>query len=1189
MKKLIFLIILIPVLALGQSQNQNYIKTTTYKTATTTSIASPTIVQASQSVTYFDGLGRPIQQVASKQSASGKNIVIPIEYDAFGRQPKDYLPYATQSTSGLAYETSAFTDVSNFSPYIGQNPYSEKLFEASPLNRVLKQGAPGTDWKLNPTGSDHTIKLDYQTNNGSEVKLFTATATWNATSGLYGISLNGTGTVFYNANELYKTITKDENWVSGNDNTTEEFKNKEGHIILKRTYGVSMVNNSPVNTAHDTYYVYDQYGNLTYVMPPLVTDPTLQLDDLCYQYKYDYRNRLVEKKLPGKQWEFIVYDKLDRPVATGPVFAPFSDLIAQNKVGWMITKYDVFNRPVLTGWMTANVITSAERKILQDAQNIASVLYETKQTSGTIDGIASYYSNTVAPTSFKLLTVNYYDNYIYPNVPAVPTTVEGQNVLVNVKSLSTGSWTRALTLSTEMLGETAATFYDTKARPIRSYSQNYLGGFTQTDTNLDFSGVPQYTITTHKRLTADTELKITERFAYTPQGRLLTHTHQIGTEVTQLLAKNEYDELGQLIVKNVGGIDITGAIGLQKVDYSYNIRGWLIGINDASNLAKAGDPLDLFAFKLNYNTVDDNVNNTVKALFNGNISETLWRTKNDNVLRRYGYQYDGLNRLLNATYQKPDNAVPITNSYNERMNYDKNGNIISLQRNGDFDDPVTALQIDNLSYFYTSNSNRLMKVTDATNNTIGFKDDSNGTNDTADDYDYDLNGNMIKDDNKKITGITYNHLNLPTKITFATTGNIVYIYNAIGQKIKKTVTQGTTITTTDYLDGFQYAQTGTAAVSLQFFPNAEGYVSNMVDDNGVNIYNYVFNYTDHLGNIRLSYTVDPQMYDLVILEENHFYPFGLKHSKYNINQAYYDNGGSRVVKVPRLPYRYKYNGKELQDELGLNMYDYGARFYDPAIGNFWQIDPLAETSRRFSPYSYALDNPVYFIDRDGMYADVKNIQEGNEGTTECCPGLPFGNNPPKKSSPLGGILQDFTPSESTTTMLNEAKELLSNVFDYEGSLSVGESGAVDVQVGPVKADAEITIAEASVKTTQKNAVELEVKGPGLKVGGAVGTAKGSVGVSAGSIKAGIDKKGNVNGGVTGFKGSSSGTLGKDTKLSLSNSLTLSASVKVPTPDGVSGKIGVSANLYNAAVGVTKLIQGGAGYLKDYVSNVFSLN
>ena len=463
--------------------------------------------------------------------------------------------------------------------------------------------------------------------------------------------------------------------------------------------------------------------------------------------------------------------------------------------------------------------------------------------------------------------------------------------------------------------------------------------------------------------------------ALSGQDRLWIHTHQIGTGGSpQLLAENTYNELGQLLSKKVGN---TSALPLQKVDYTYNVRGWLTGINkvdgSANPLRQNSDPNDLFAFGINYNnTVTNNENGTIKPLFNGNIAETSWRTSTDNILRRYGYEYDQLNRLKNAVYQKPGTAVPVTRSYNEKLTYDKNGNIRSLQRNGDFDDPDTVLPIDNLTYFYniSNTSNRLMKVTDATNSTLGFRDDSNGGNDTTDDYAYDANGNMTKDENKFITSIKYNHLNLPTEIIISggTVRKINYIYTASGEKLRKVVTNGTIVNTTDYLDGFQYNQaTVSSGMILQFFPHAEGYVSNTVIT-GTNTYNYVFNYKDHLGNNRLSYTYDTSITAIKILEENHYYPYGMKHTKYNINQAFYNACELRqcIVTVPRMPYQYKYNGMEYQDELGLNMYAMDMRQYDPAIARWVVQDPVVH--HNFSPYSAFDNNPVYWADPSGADA-----------------------------------------------------------------------------------------------------------------------------------------------------------------------------------------------------------------------------
>ncbi|WP_289658952.1 DUF6443 domain-containing protein [Flavobacterium panacagri] len=974
--------------------NRNYIITKIYKKPTTSVLGSPSLDQVQTNITYFDGLGRPIQQIANGQSASSKDIITHIAYDGFGRQIKEYMPYEG-SSSYIAFEPNAETGTLNFyntAKYDNTaNPFSEKQIEASPLNRTLKQAAPGNAWALT---SGHEIKVDYQTNNSNEVRLFQTNTVWDAGLGLYDISISDQG--FYLQNQLYKTVTYDENTTPGTNKGTEEFKNKEGQIVLKRTYDSG--------TKHDTYYVYDIYGNLTYVLPPkadgIITAAIL--DGLCYQYKYDNKNRLAEKKLPGKQWEFIVYDKLDRPVVTGPVNSPFNN---DASIGWLITKYDVFGRIVYTGWMNQSA-NSQTRNSLQTAQNSAAVLYETKQTSGTIDGIQAYYSNSIAPTNFKLLTVNYYDNYTFPNAQSQPSSIEGQTVLANIKGIASGNWTRALTTPSSTAGETNTIFYDEKARPIKIYLQNYLGGYTSSVSSIDFAGKTLYTITKHKRTSSSAETTIREEFTYSDQDRLLTHTHQINGGTIELLADNKYDALGQLESKNVGN---TKASPLQKIDYKYNIRGWLTAINDVNNLQQNSDPLDLFAFKINYNKQP--LNTQVQALFNGNIAETFWKTASDNSLRTYGYVYDDLNRLKSALYGKPNDAIPFSGAYNESLSYDKNGNIKFLHRYGDSDASSIVFKIDDLTYDYLNdNSNQLAKVTEnpSGNDNSGFIDG----NKTGDDYSYDDNGNMTVDKNKNITLIAYNHLNLPKKITFGTGNTIEYIYNAAGLKLEKIVTQNGNATTTNYLGGFQYKNN-----TLEFFPTAEGYFD------AVN-QKYVYQYKDHLGNIRVIYAKNAGNV-LEIIDENNYYPFGLKHNGYNGGVASTNSGQ-----------KYKYNGKELQDELSLNLYDFGTRNYDPALGRWMNIDPLAEQMRRFSPYNYAFNNPMRFIDPDGMapYDVTINGDKAQEALAELQKAVGDGITLSLKDGKVG------YERNGQGALTKNASDLVNAIDDHSVTASINASG-----------------------------------------------------------------------------------------------------------------------------------------------------
>ena len=378
---------------------------------------------------------------------------------------------------------------------------------------------------------------------------------------------------------------------------------------------------------------------------------------------------------------------------------------------------------------------------------------------------------------------------------------------------------------------------------------------------------------------------------------------------------------------------VTNSTGLQTVDYTYNVRGWLKQINDPASLGN-----DLFAFKIGYNE-------GTNALYNGNISVTQWKTANtDNSLKSYDYTYDALNRITSG--------IDNTGNYNlANISYDKNGNITNLQRQGHTNEAATSFGVmDNLTYTYQNKSNKLVIVSDAGNNTYGFKDDYTGSGtDTSNDYTYDANGNMETDTNKGITSITYNHLNLPTQVHIGT-GNISYIYDATGVKLKKIVSAGTT---TEYAGNYVYEDTG-AGSSLKFFNHPEGYVSPELVSGSVE-YDHVYQYKDHLGNVRLSYTDSDNngsVNSSEILEENNYYPFGLRHKGYNSN-------------INGVDHPYGFGGKEEQNELGLNSYDFGVRNYNPELGRWFNIDPFAEFMRNQSPYNFGFNNPIYFSDFGG--------------------------------------------------------------------------------------------------------------------------------------------------------------------------------------------------------------------------------
>lgn len=296
-----------PPVAYNPASDENYIYTRTYLAPVT---QSNNYAPQMQSITYFDGLGRPKQNIAIKSTPGGNDLVTPIVYDGFGRQTLDYLPIPVSTLNGSIQPTTG----SNIDPYywslgVGGNAFSEKKLENSPLDRVLEQYGPGDDWRNN---SKRTT-FDYMANEASEVLKFVTSTPTPWTEGITHSTLSLATGNYYAKATLYKNKVTDED-----DNVSYEFKNGQGQTLLVRKMLTT-------TQSADTYYVYNEYDQLAFVISPKGVEEVLNnlatadltetgaiLSELSYQYRYDGRNRLAEKKLPGKGWESMVYDNQDR-------------------------------------------------------------------------------------------------------------------------------------------------------------------------------------------------------------------------------------------------------------------------------------------------------------------------------------------------------------------------------------------------------------------------------------------------------------------------------------------------------------------------------------------------------------------------------------------------------------------------------------------------------------------------------------------------------------------------------------------------------------------------------------------------------------------------------------------------------------------------------------------------------------
>lgn len=834
-------------------------------------------------VTYFDGLGRPVQQVAFQASQSKKDLVQHTQYDEYGRVKYSYLPYATGALGTGGFRATPGTEQiafynGLFGASAGNYAFAESVFDASPLNRVTQSYAPGSPWSKSSGGGGKPVKMDYLLNSANDKVIH-----WEILDGKL------IAKEFYGAETLYKMVVTDEA-----NHQVIEFKDKQGRAVLKKVQ-------APNGKWANTYQVFDKFGNLVFVLPPeaandyddadlimpvgyyLVKDnqtysaiagvsggkvaylptgaitvtpgttlgngvhikphgimPTQNfLDQWAFQYKYDDRKRLIEKILPGAKSMYIVYDKLDRVVLTQD-----GNQRLANK--WTFVKYDQLNRPVIVGEKTISGTVATIRTAVENA----TTLFESYTGSGV-----SKYSDMAYPTGTveaDILSVTYYDKYSFTSktftLPAeLNSSTDGKvipAVFQSVRGKVTGTKVKVLGTTSDYV-ETV-NFYDNRYRLIQSKVVNYKDGEDIVSSQYDFAGRIRKTHLEHSNPAADiSATEITQDFTYDHAGRLLTVNHSINGATAVTLLSNTYNELGELINKNL-------ADGYESVDYSFNMRGWLTKINNLSDTAATGEKL--FKMDLEYNDAPSG-----HQTYNGNIGATAWKNPYETMVNRYDYEYDEMDRLKVADYS---NGGASSMGFDvSSVSYDLNGNILALQRRGTDENSNLDVVIDNLSYTYAS-GNQLTKVTDSSGKTAGFKD---GANQTVE-YSYDDNGNMKEDKNKGITSIEYNVLNQPKKVTFSASKYIEYTYDASGAKLSQKVVDGGTTRVSDFVAGFVYENN-----KLQFTQHSEGRVVAKRTGTGTfDGYEYQYHLKDHLGNVRVTFKTEqaaPSLYAATFEED----------------------------------------------------------------------------------------------------------------------------------------------------------------------------------------------------------------------------------------------------------------------------------------------------------------------------------
>lgn len=860
----------------AQDESQNYIRTRKMLTVDGT--------ECLDDIQYFDGLGQAFQSIQKGVTPSHKNLVTLHEFDVMGRDSVSWL--STPTSLDYVDATTLKNNASSF--YSDNRPYSQQVYECSPLNRLTHVYGAGAEWSTHPR----------------ETVYLANSVVGNLVCMLYKVDIDGHLTCQgkYPSKSLRVTQDSDE----------------DGHIVytfIDKLGRKILIRQMESGEFHDTYYVYDDFGNKRYVLPPMITLPdTSLLNKYAYYYQYDSRHRCIRKKLPGCDTIRYVYDKTDHLI--------FTQDGNQHKAGkWTFQFYDALEREVVKGVCSGSP-TNVSKK---------AIVLERTSDSG-FENLGYTLPPNLGVTYESFLQVNYYDDYTFLSTsrftaskeflsykarPGYDEKYTAEIASVSAKGQLTGKLVATFPIgpNNSMLGH--AFYYDYKGNIIQQCNCNHLGKYDNDFYVYSFTGKVLRHLHSHAAL-RQRPLNETYIYDYDHADRLKEVTHEFLNSRPIVLYENSYNELGQLQKKALCN-------NMENISHTYDIHGQLRSLISPHFKESIG----------------------LYGCYNGNISSITWTSGNETFKRTYEFLYDDLSRLIRADYKQ--NNVH-TSNFMASYSYDKMGNISSLYRYGLVMKPDIYAPMDRLSITY--NGNQLKRVTDNGGDPLysGAYNFVDGA-DLLIEYVYDENGNLTQDYNKGIACIQYNLLNLPDTLQFANGNSICYAYGADGVKHSVvhqtaipnlTVPMGSTLnlmtnqisntSTVDYCGNVIY-KNGV----LDMLLTETGYIE--IRGTGYSYHHYL---RDHQGNNRVVIDNDGN-----VEQVNHYYPYG----------GLFGDG----TEGDGQPYRY--NGKEMDRMHGLDWVDYGSRMKGDL--GFTTVDPLCEKYYSISPYAYCANNPIRYVDPDG--------------------------------------------------------------------------------------------------------------------------------------------------------------------------------------------------------------------------------